>query len=206
MFDHVEVTGTGSASAVPDVVVLDARVSCDAPDVAGALAKASERVSAALAAASEAGVAAADRQSTGMGVNSRWDHEGRGVIGYSAYQSLRLLVRDRDGVGDLISALARAAGDSFGLDGVRLEVAEKAPLVEQARAAAFADAVRTATQYAQLAGRPLGQAVKVIEAGSGPGPAPKMRAMAAMDSVGGMPIEAGEHTVTVTVAVRIGLG
>ncbi|HOB80861.1 MAG TPA: SIMPL domain-containing protein [Ornithinibacter sp.] len=204
MFDHVEVTGTGSASAVPDVVVLDARVSCDAPDVAGALAKASERVSAALAAASEAGVAAADRQSTGMGVNSRWDHEGRGVIGYSAYQSLRLLVRD--GVGDLISALARAAGDSFGLDGVRLEVAEKAPLVEQARAAAFADAVRTATQYAQLAGRPLGQAVKVIEAGSGPGPAPKMRAMAAMDSVGGMPIEAGEHTVTVTVAVRFGLG
>ena len=204
MFDHVEVTGTGSASAVPDVVVLDARVSCDAPDVAGALAKASERVSAALAAASEAGVAAADRQSTGMGVNSRWDHEGRGVIGYSAYQSLRLLVRD--GVGDLISVLARAAGDSFGLDGVRLEVAEKAPLVEQARAAAFADAVRTATQYAQLAGRPLGQAVKVIEAGSGPGPAPKMRAMAAMDSVGGMPIEAGEHTVTVTVAVRFGLG
>ena len=204
MFDHVEVTGTGSASAVPDVVVLDARVSCDAPDVAGALAKASERVSAALAAASEAGVAAADRQSTGMGVNSRWDHEGRGVIGYSAYQSLRLLVRD--GVGDLISALARAAGDSFGLDGVRLEVAEKAPLVEQARAAAFADAVRTATQYAQLAGRPLGQAVKVIEAGSGPGPAPKMRAMAAMDSVGGMPIEAGENTVTVTVAVRFGLG
>jgi len=204
MFDHVEVTGTGSASAVPDVVVLDARVSCDAPDVAGALAKASERVSAALAAASEAGVAAADRQSTGMGVNSRWDHEGRGVIGYSAYQSLRLLVRD--GVGDLISALARAAGDSFGLDGVRLEVAEKAPLVEQARAAAFADAVRTATQYAQLAGRPLGQAVKVIEGGSGPGPAPKMRAMAAMDSVGGMPIEAGENTVTVTVAVRFGLG
>ena len=155
MFDHVEVTGTGSASAVPDVVVLDARVSCDAPDVAGALAKASERVSAALAAASEAGVAAADRQSTGMGVNSRWDHEGRGVIGYSAYQSLRLLVRDRDGVGDLISALARAAGDSFGLDGVRLEVAEKAPLVEQARAAAFADAVRTARATALASGRSL---------------------------------------------------
>ena len=206
MFDHVEVTGTGSASAVPDVVVLDARASCDAPDVAGALAKASERVSAALAAASEAGVAAADRQTTGMGVNSRWDHEGRGVIGYSAFQSLRLLVRDRDGVGDLISVLAQAAGDAFGLDGVRLDVAEKAPLVEQARAAAFTDAVRTATQYAHLAGRPLGQAVKVIEGGTGPGPAPKMRAMAAMDSGGGMPVEAGEHTVTVTVTVRFGLG
>ena len=33
-----------------------------------------------------------------------------------------------------------------------------------------------------------------------------MRAMAAMDSVGGMPIEAGENTVTVTVTVRFGLG
>ncbi len=206
MFDHVDVTGTGTASAVPDVVVLDARVNCDAADVASALAKATERVSAAFAAATEAGIAAADRQTTGMGVSSRWDHEGRGVIGYTAHQTMRLLVRDRDRVGDLISALAEAAGDSFGLDGVRLEVAEKAPLLERARAAAYEDAVRTATQYAGLAGRPLGQAVRVIEGGGGSGPAPKMRAMAAMDSGGAMPVEAGESSVTVSVMVRFGLG
>jgi uncharacterized protein YggE len=206
MFDHVEVTGTGTASTVPDVVVLDARVNCDAADVSSALAKATERVTAALAAATEAGVAAADRQTTGLGVNSRWDREGRGVIGYTAYQTMRLLVRDRDGVGDLISALASAAGDSFGLDGVRLEVADKVPLLERARAAAYEDAVRTATQYAHLAGRPLGQAVRVIEGGGGNGPAPKLRAMAAMDSGGAMPVEAGESSVTVSVTVRFGLG
>lgn len=206
MFDHVEVTGTGTASAVPDVVVLDARVNCDAADVAGALARASDRVTAALAAVAEAGVASADRQTTGMGVSSRWDREGRGVIGYTAHHSVRLIVRDRERVGDLISALAEAAGDSFALDGVRLEVADKVPLLERARAAAYEDAVRTATQYADLAGRPLGQAVRVIEGGGGIGPAPRMRAMAAMDSGGAMPVEAGESSVTVSVMIRFGLG
>ena len=162
MFDHVEVTGTGTASAVPDVVVLDARVSCDAPDVAGALAAATERVTAAMAAAAEAGVAPADRQTTGMGVNSRWDREGRGVIGYAAHQTMRLLVRDRDRVGDLISALAEAAGDAFGLDGVRLEVADKAPLMEKARAAAYE------TSRVGPSGRRCGSSRAVAESGRRP--------------------------------------
>ena len=83
-----------------------------------------------------------------MGVSTRWDREGRGVVGYTAYQSLRLLVRDRDRVGDLIKALAGAAGDAFGLDGVTLEVADPAPLLERARTAAFADARAKAEQYA----------------------------------------------------------
>lgn len=109
MFDHVEGPEPVRRAPSPTSSSSTHRSAVMPRTSRARLAKASERVSAALAAASEAGVAAADRQSTGMGVNSRWDHEGRGVIGYSAYQSLRLLVRDRDGVGDLISALARAA-------------------------------------------------------------------------------------------------
>jgi hypothetical protein len=206
MPDHVEVLGTGSASAVPDVVVLDARVQCEASDVAGALGAATGRVTTALQAVADHGVAPADRRTTGMGVGTRWDREGRGVVGYTAHQSLRIVVRDRERVGELIKALARAAGDAFGLDGVSLEVADPAPLLERARTAAFEDARAKAEQYAALAGRPLGPVLRVSERPDPGMPVPRFAASAAMDSGGAMPVEAGESTVGATVTVRFGLG
>ena len=206
MTDHVEVTGQGAASAVPDVVVLDARVQCEAGDVARALSAAGERVVAAMQAAADHGVGEGDRRTTGMGVASRWDHEGRAVVGYTAHQSLRLLVRDRDRVGDLLRALAGAAGDAFGLDGVTLEVADPAPLLERARTAAFADARNKAEQFATLAGRSLGPVLRVREDHDRAMPMPRFAAKAAMDVGGGMPVEAGESTVTAAVTVRFGLG
>jgi len=205
MTDHVEVTGTGAASAVPEVVVLDTRVQCDAPDVAAALVAASERVAAAAQAAEDHGVPASDRRTTGMGVSPRWDREGQAVVGYTAHQSLRLTVRDRDRVGDVIAALAGAAGDAFALDAVTLEVADPAPLLEQARAAAFDDARAKAEQFAGLAGRPLGAVLRVGEERDRAVPAPRF-ARAAMDVGGGMPVEPGESTVTASVTVRFELG
>ena len=125
MSDHVEVLGTGSASAVPDVVVLDARVQCEAADVAGALGAATGRVTTALQAVADHGVAPADRRTTGMGVGTRWDREGRGVVGYTAHQSLRIVVRDRERVGELIKALARAVADTRPGTKLTLEVSRE---------------------------------------------------------------------------------
>ncbi len=206
MSDHVEVLGHGTASAVPDVVVLDARVQCEAADVAGALGAATGRVATALQAVADHGVEAGDRRTTGLGVSTHWDREGHKVVGYTAHQSLRLLVRDRDRVGALIEALAGAAGDAFGLDGVTLEVADPAPLLERARTAAFEDARAKAEQYAALARRPLGPVLRVSEEADAGMPVPRFAVKAAMDVAGGMPVEAGESTVTASVTVRFGLG
>jgi len=206
MSDHVEVIGSGTASAVPDVVVLDARVQCEAADVAGALEAATRRVATALQAVADHGVAPTDRRTTGIGVSTRWDREGRGVIGYTAFQGLRLLVRDRERVGELIQAIASAAGDAFGLDGVSLEVADPAPLLERARTAAFEDARAKAEQYAALAGRPLGPVLRVTEEPDRGMPVPRFAAKAAMEAAAPMPVEAGESAVGATVTVRFGLG
>ena len=204
MSDHVEVTGGGAASAVPDVVVVDARIQAHADDVATALADASGSVSRALQAAADHGVAGHDRSTRGIGVNPRWDPQGQGVVGYTAFQALRLVVRDRDRVGDLLGALAGAAGDAFGLDGVTLEVSDRGPLQVLAREAAFEDARARATQYAELAGRRLGPVLRVREGGGLEPPVPRF-ARAALDSAGGMPVEAGESSVTASVTVRFGL-
>lgn len=204
MSDHVDVTGTGSAGAPPDVVVLDVRVHVDGPDVASALSGLADRLAAAVAAADEHGVRDADRRTTGMGVSPRWDREGQGVVGYTAHQSLRLRVLDRDRAGDVISALADAAGDALAVDGVSLEVADPAPLLVSARDAAFADAQERARQWARLAGRPLGPVLRVREAPvGGPVPMPKAR-FAAADA--GVPLEGGESVVGVEVQVRFALG
>ena len=134
----------------------------------------------------------------------RWDREGQGVVGYTAHQSLRLRVHDRDRAGDVISALAGAVGDALAVDGVSLEVADPAPLLVRARDAAFADASARAAQWAGLAGRPLGPVLRVREdPAGGAAPMPKAR-FAAADS--GVPLEGGESTVTVEVQVRFALG
>ena len=204
MSDHVEVTGSGSAGAVPDVVVVDARVQSEAPDVATALRDAAGRVAGALQAAADHGVTERDRRTRGMGVSPRWDREGQAVVGYTAHHAVRLVVRDRDRVGDLLGAMAGAAGDAFALDAVTLEVADPAPLLVRAREAAFEDARARAEQFADLAGRPLGPVLRVTEGGGFEPPSPRFAKMA-MDSSGGMPVEAGESTVTASVTVRFGL-
>lgn len=204
MSDHVDVTGTGSAGAPPDAVVLDVRVHVDGPDVASALGGLADRLTAALAAADDHGVREADRRTTGMGVSPRWDREGQGVVGYTAHQSLRLQVHDRDRAGAVIAALAGAAGDALGVDGVSLEVADPAPLLVRARDAAFADARARAQQWATLAGRPLGPVVRVREVpAGGVAPMPKARFAAADAAV---PLEGGESAVSVEVQVRFALG
>ncbi len=206
MSDHIDVIGSGAATSTPDVVVLDTRYSCDGRDVASALSDCSAAVARAIAAAAEYGIEENDRQSTGIGVNQRWDNQGQKVVGYTAYHSLRLAVRDREQVGRLITALASATGNAFGLDSVTLRVSDTAPLLRQAREAALDDARTKAEEYAAHAGRVLGQVVRVTEEAGGGG-MPKLygggRAMAVSESA--MPVESGESTVTATVRVRFAL-
>lgn len=205
MSEHVEVTGSGAATAVPDAVVVDARVQTQAGDVATALADASARVARALQAAADHGVAGRDRSTRSMGVHPRWDQQGDRVVGYTAFQSVRLVVRERERVGDLLGALAGAAGDAFGLDAVTLEVSDRAPLHVLAREAAFEDARARATQFAELAGRGLGPVLRITEAEAGWAPPEPRLARASLDAAGGMPVEAGEANVTASVTVRFGL-
>lgn len=204
MSEHVEVIGTGSASAAPDTVVVEARIQCEARDVATALSATAARTDAAMTAATDHGIADVDRRTTGMGIGTRWDHPGDRIVGYTAHQTLRLTVRDRDRAGAVLQALAGAAGDALGIDAVALEVADPSPLLRDARAAAFADARTRAEQYAELAGRDLGPVLRVTESAGSPTPMPRMMA-ATMDVGAMMPVEPGESTVTTSILVRFGL-
>ncbi len=204
MSSHVDVTGTGSASGTPDILTLDVRVSCDGADVAGTLREASTRMADVQGAARGSGVAAADLQTTGSGVHQRWANDRPEVVGYTAWHTLRIRVRDIDRAGAVVTALSTAAGNALGIDNIALALRDPEPLMVQARERAFADARAKADQFAALADRPLGVVERVTDlpVGGPGGPAPRAVMMAASPLGPGMPVEAGEATVTVAVRVR----
>jgi uncharacterized protein YggE len=202
MSSHVDVTGTGRATAVPDVVTLDVRVTCDGPDVAGTLRDASAKVAELQQAARAQGVGPADLQTSGSGVHQRWANDRPEVVGYTAFHSLRVRVRDLDSIGTLVSAFSEAAGNALGIDNIALTISNPEPLAEQAREAAFENARAKALQYATLARMTLGDVMWVSDLPAGSAPVMRQMKLAAMDMAASMPIEAGESSVVASVAVR----
>jgi uncharacterized protein YggE len=200
---RVEVTGSGSASATPDVVRVALGIRCDSEGVAAALSAAAATVRKVSAAARAHGLADRDISSTSASVQPRWTNEGV-TDGYTAYHQLTLLVRQLTDLNDLVDAVADAAGNSLVVDGITLDLADRAPLATQAREAAFADAQAKAAQYAALAGARLGRVLAVVEGGGGeidPTPAAMGTRMMMKESGGGLPVEAGEHSVGASVRV-----
>ncbi|KRE43604.1 SIMPL domain-containing protein [Knoellia sp. Soil729] len=201
MTDHVEVTGHGTHHVPPDLVVVRARVQCEAREVATALTESSNRTTAALQAAADHGVEARDRRTDDVGLHPRHDQDGREVIGYTAHQSFRLIVRDRDRVGALLQALAGAAGDALAVDGIELGAEPTEEALVAARDAAFGDARARASQFARLAGAQLGKVVHIHEGGSDEHlPRPMMARSA--DVAAWMPVEGGTQAISTTVTVR----
>ncbi|EWT00222.1 hypothetical protein N865_16585 [Intrasporangium oryzae NRRL B-24470] len=200
----VTVTGSGRASASPDVVRLDLRIGHDAPDVAAALSGASAGIAAVGRVVREAGVADADIRTLDANVHQRYDNTGT-AVGFTAQQRLGVTVRRLEAVGEILEAAAAAVGNALLVDGVRLDVDDRSEGLRRARDAAFADARDKAEQYAALADASLGEVLGVAENGVAPVAMPKM-AMAMRDSGGGMPMEGGDlelgASVTVTWRLR----
>lgn len=203
--DAIEVTGNGTASGPPDLVLLDLRLQRDADGVADALNQVSAATEAMLGAARE-GHGLRTSRTQGLGVNPRFDQTGNPAAGFTAWTQVRLELDGTERVGDLIPALAAASGDAMSIDNLSLGMADPEPLLQRAREAAFGDARSRAEQFATLAGRTLGTVLAVVDSPEiAPGPWGRQAAFA-KDTASGMPIEAGEHSVTATVTVRWALG
>ncbi len=201
MKTYLDVTGSGTASAPSDVVLLDLRVQCEGADVSGALQDASGRMARVQEAVRAHGVAPADLRTTGSGVHQRWADKGDRIVGYTAFQTLQVRVRDVAAVGAVVRSVASAAGDALGIDAITLAIGDPGPVARAAREAAFADARAKAEQYAALAGRSLGPVLRLSDVPvAAVGPAPRMARMVAASAE--LSVEPGEQTVAVQLTVR----
>lgn len=120
------------------------------------------------------------------------------ITGYAVTNMVEVTVRDLDQMGELIAAAVEAGGDAARVQRLDLLVEDDAAQLEEARRAAFADARERAEQYADQAGRSLGELISVSEV-VGPGPVPAASATEAAADTAAPPIEPGQQQVGVRI-------
>jgi uncharacterized protein YggE len=182
------VTGTGSASVVPDTALIRLAAVHRARSFAEALAGAESSRAEVVKAARNLVVSTADL--------SVWPTSEQGSQpGFEARHALTIATGDLAGANELLTRLAYEVGTRIHVDGVDMTVHDPSAAVRQAREAAFADARAKAEHLAVLAAATLGQVEAVAEGGGG---APMGSALAAKAGVG---LQPGETTVSAALTV-----
>lgn len=204
MSDHhagITVVGTGSAESVPDLMRVDIGVSIRSESVADASSQAREHATSLIDALVGSGVERSDIATTTYSVHAEYDHRDgqQRLLGYRVDNELGVTIRDIPAAGSVLDAAVSAVGDTVTINRVQLASEDETAARDQAREAAWGDALARAQHLAGLATRSLGPVISIVESTThSPAPRPMMR-MAAAEST---PIEAGTHTTTVTLEVR----
>ncbi|WP_238365303.1 SIMPL domain-containing protein [Mesobacterium pallidum] len=203
----ITVSAEGEVEAAPDMAMVRIGVREAADSADAAMDAASAAMDAMLAALSAAGIEARDMQTSGLRLNPVYDSRSSGVerqVGFEAVNTLTLRIRDLDGLGGVLDTLVREAGANT-LNGLSFGLSDPAPLMDEARRDAVAEARHRAEVLAEAAGVTLGKLVSIQDGGGGmpyPVAAPMMEAR----SAGAVPVAAGEVTVNANVTMTWEIG
>jgi uncharacterized protein len=201
----ITVLGSGSVFARPDSGEITAGVVTRAVTAAQALAENSAGMERVLKALTALGLPERDIQTANISVvpQRRAGQPGAQppeIVGYEVSNQIRVKVRDVALLGRLVDTLVGQGANVLG--GIAFSVGDPAPLLDQARGKAIADARRKAEVYAKAAGVALGPLLSVRESAPG-GPRFEGPRMAAGSAA---PVAPGEQelqvSVTVTYAVK----
>jgi uncharacterized protein len=191
----IRVTGEGKASSAPDMAVIHTGVVTQAPTAAEAVAANNEQMQKIMATLKELKIADKDIQTSNFNVQPVYEQnrEQRVAPRIAAYQvsnQVQVKVRKLTDLGRALDALVSSGSNQ--LNGVSFQLADPKPVLDQARAAAVADAQERAALYAKAAGVRVGEVLTISEESeSSPQPIFKGRAMA-MEAASAVPISAGE--------------
>lgn len=199
----VTVAGTGTVSAAPDMAEITTGVVTQAPTAAQALAANSQAMERLLQALGALGVAARDIQTTNISVSPlrRQGRDGQPpeITGYEVTNQ-RVKVRDLSRLGRVLD---QQVGQGANLVyGIQFGRQEPAPLLDEARKRAMADARRKAELYAVAAALKVGRVVAVQEAGA-VSPRSEMAPRMAMSAA--VPVAPGEQEIQASVTVTFTL-
>jgi len=197
----ITVYATGTASARPDMALLQVSVSHEAKTAKQALDQTNSDMAKIMAALKSASIAADDMQTTGLDLQpvyqSGHDESGkREKSGYQANNTLQIKVHDLGRLGVIIDAAI--SNGANGLGQMSLTNAKPQPLYDAARKDAVANALSKAKLYADAAGVSLGRVLNIEEKSSGM----ELMARATMSAA---PIAAGTQHYTVNLALTMEL-
>lgn len=195
-------TGHGEIKAVPDIAIVNAGVTSNAPTAAVALSANSARMNQVFGALKTLGIPDRDIQTMGFSVSPQYtngdNNNPRRLTGYQVNNEVSVRLEDVTRVGATLDTLVGAGANQ--LSGIGFDIANPAPVLEKARIQAIADARARAETYAQAAGVTLGPILSIREGGSEAPPRPIMFRMATMAAP--TPVAPGEQSVTADVTVE----
>ncbi|HSP73087.1 MAG TPA: SIMPL domain-containing protein [Gaiellaceae bacterium] len=189
----IVVQGTGSVTTVPDRGAFSFGVVTPAKTATAAVQANGAAMTKLVAALEQAGVAAADLQTTQVSLDVQFAEGGGSVTGYTATSSVTAQLRDLAAAGKLVDAAVAAGADS--VSGPSLSKGDTGALYRDALKRAVAAARTKAESLAAAGGLTLGRITAVSESGAEPVP---VFAAAKADSTG---IEPGTQQITATVTV-----
>jgi hypothetical protein len=203
----LNVSGTGEATAQPDAAVVTLGVTTEAEEAGDALTDNNTAMAAVVEALRDLGVESRDIQTQTIRLSPRYERPAprQGVtppaelVGFTASNLVQVRVRRLANLGELLDAVVQAGGNQ--IQGIRFEITDRSELYDQAREAAWQNALAKAEQLADLAGAELGPVVTISESSYTPARYEE-RAMAfAADAGGSVPVEAGEESVQISLQV-----
>ncbi|MBL3575301.1 SIMPL domain-containing protein [Rhodovulum sulfidophilum] len=204
---ELRVTGTGSATAAPDMATLRLGVGHEADTAAEAMALVSDDLGRVMAELQAAGIEARDIQTSGLNLSPVWGNRSEGkrprITGYSAANGVTVRVRELDGLGPLLDTVIGTGANT--LDGLSFGLQEPGPVMDEARRAAVAEARRKAELFASASGQSLGSLVSLVEQGANQ-PRPMQMKMSFESMADTMPMAEGELELDATVTMVFELG
>ena len=198
----VSVTGTGSVSLPPDIVVVNIGVQTQGDNVAQAVAENNRRAQQVTEAILAAGVAEEDVRTTYFSVSpqQQYDPQGMptGAVTYWVDNTVTATLRQVDQLGGLLEAALGAGANS--INNVQYGVDDTSEAELEARQQAMDDARQRAELLAAAAGATLGEPISISTSATGT----DFAAASAVGGIGGgagVPVSAGSTEVQVQVYI-----
>lgn len=194
----ITVTGTAAVTRVPDVARVSVGVGVTKSTVKAARDSAGNSMTAIIAAIKALGIDEKDIKTSSIDLSPQYNNSGTKIVGYRMSEQLQITVRDLDKAGDVVdTATAKGATE---VNGMSFEVGEPTGAMDEARAAAIAQARTSAQKMAAAAGVSIGAVVSISES-SVSTPGPFYYGEAIRDAAAMTPIERGTQDVQATVTV-----
>lgn len=205
----ISVSGHGEVSAAPDTAFVTSGVTSEAATARAALDANTTAMTELIAALKGAGIEARDIQTSNFSVSPNYVYTDQTdasgyrlpprIAGYTVTNTVTVRVRGLDTLGAVLDQSVTVGANT--ISGISFSVADPSALYDEARRQAFADARHKADLYVGAAGVTLGRITAISESqGYNPPPQPFVMAAARADSKA-VPIEAGELTFSIDVAV-----
>lgn len=205
----ISVTGVGRVFLRPDTADVRLGVVVQRPTATEARAVAATAMTGVVEVIRKAGIADRDIQTAMLSLQPVYDYNKQStpppLVGFQVVNSVNVVVRELDKVGDLIDDAIAAGATS--VDGVSFRVENPTDAEAQARRAAVEDARAKANALAAAAGVSIvGVSAVSEQTGQPPYPIPYERAAAVAADGGSTPVQPGQSEIMVTVSVIYRLG